>query len=65
MVTSALGKLVWEDYKKNHYPKKALEIEIKVEQPPTIYQWKDGLSLEEVQKQWEQQARDLIIEEFL
>lgn len=65
VVTSALGKLVWEDYKKNHYPKKALEIEIKVEQPPTIYQWKDGLSLEEVQKQWEQQARDLIIEEFL
>ena len=26
VVTSALGKLGWEDYKKNHYPKKALEI---------------------------------------
>eukprot|EP00979_Chaetoceros_neogracilis_P013719 scaffold4037_cov265-Chaetoceros_neogracile.AAC.1 len=64
-VTVALGEEGWATYKKNEFPSRAAAIEAKDECDPTLYKWPKGLSMEEVQKEWEQAARDIIIKEFL
>jgi threonine synthase len=64
-VTVALGEEGWTMYKESEFPARATEIESKEECEPTIYEWPNGLSLEEVQVKWECAARDLINEKFL
>jgi len=59
-VTVALGKGGWETYEKDHFPKSASLIMNKAEIPPTIYKFRQGMSLSENQMEWQDQAWMLI-----
>lgn len=63
-VTVALGKEFWVNYVKDHFPSRAKSIFAKHENEPTVYQHDDSLSLEDVQKVWEEHSRKIIHEKF-
>mmetsp|Transcript_2637 Transcript_2637/g.4909 ORF Transcript_2637/g.4909 Transcript_2637/m.4909 type:complete len:533 (-) Transcript_2637:61-1659(-) len=64
-VTIALGKEFWEQYLKDQFPARAKAILSKIECEPTIYEHDKGVGLEEIQKVWEENSRNLIKKLFL
>lgn len=59
-VTTDLGTTGWQSYKDKLFPTKAAEIMSKTEITPIVYKAHDGTSLEDVQIDWEVQARELV-----
>ena len=60
-VTIGLGSKNWESYfESSEFPKRARMILDKEEVKPFEYKWIGGQTLEEVQVEWEKQARKLV-----
>lgn len=63
-VTSALGETNWLNYCDSHFPLKAREVLLKEECTPAIYRRTEDCPLEEAQKDWEENAKN-ILKDFL
>ncbi|MGK3734341.1 MAG: threonine synthase [Bacillariaceae sp.] len=59
-VTTALGKEKWEEYEREHFPKRGKGLIEKKEIQPIEYQAEAGKTLEENQFVWESKTRELI-----
>mmetsp|Transcript_53110 Transcript_53110/g.63964 ORF Transcript_53110/g.63964 Transcript_53110/m.63964 type:complete len:168 (-) Transcript_53110:116-619(-) len=61
VITLAIGKQGWMDYfDSDECPINAKTLMQQKERDPTVYRWKEGMELEDVQKEWEDQARGII-----
>lgn len=63
-VTTAIGIEGWNEYQRLHFPEKAKEIIRKTEVEPTEYLLPDGMTILDVQPQWQKLAQDIMFSTF-
>jgi threonine synthase len=63
-VTIGIGPIKWNEYRKSNFPSRAVSVLERDEIEPFLYKWLEGQTLDEVEKEWEQLARNLILEHF-
>ena len=59
-VTTALGQTKWDEYEEKYFPVRGRSILQKSEIPPMLYAADPTKALDESQKIWEQNSRDII-----